>query len=180
MFWMYRMPFIQWFVWNHHLWFQYYTKKNHLSVRPWHKNTTKKAQNKKETHDSHISNWTPWAKWSSETLKKGRDKPTWKQRLKGRWVSVWYLPRVSRTHPPNWAQRSGKHLPAFSRCTISSWNVFDIKAYFTLIFKVKFLAFKIQKRTNKYVGQQIQRQKQTDLLWPGLINSHLEQTPCLL
>lgn len=52
---------------------QYYTKKYHLSVRPWHKNTTKKAQNKKETHDSHISNWTPWVKWSSETLKRGRD-----------------------------------------------------------------------------------------------------------
>lgn len=140
----------------------------------------KKGPKQKETHDFHIFNWTAWAKWSSETLKRGRDKPAWKQRLKGRRVSFWYLPRVCWTHPPNWAQRSGKRLPAFSRCTISSWNVFDIKAYFTLIFKVKYLAFKIQKRTNKYVGQQIQRQKYTDILWPGLINNHLEQTLCLL
>lgn len=140
-------------------------------MRPRLKNMTKK----KEWHNSHISNWTAWAKWSSETLKRGRDKPARKQRLKGRLASFCYL----LTHTSaNWAQRSGKLLWVFSRSTISSY-VFDMKEYLTLLYsRSSFYAFKIQRRTKKYVPNRFRKQKETDLLWPGLINSHLEQTVC--
>lgn len=122
-----------------------------ISVRPRLKNMTKK----KERHDSHISNWTAWAKWSSETLKRGRDKPARKQRLKGRPASFCYL----LTHTSaNWAQRSGKLLWVFSRSTISSY-VFDIKEYLTLIFKVKFLCFQYTEMNKEICSKQIQKTK---------------------